>query len=298
MTKDIKNQERVIARIKKELVPLKKQKDEASRLLALAQKKYDSAVKMLLDRKSKGLPISEKDLQGKSHKTLEKMWETIGQWDSKKSEFERQYHVAHHAMLAKEEEILAQESVLAQLFEDHQLYVAELSSTIEKTFALNAAVVTAMEEFKGFLDLQVYPFINDDGTQKTIDDVTGTKRVVIMSNTSISMESAKVTEAKQYIDEFFKKFSVLPEENASLFEDQMVRMLADLLKELLVFKFSVKPGPSLSTFLSFEFDGTFPELKKAQTLLSEAIRNVRSSLYVRLYERDSEDKPWKQVKKV
>lgn len=298
MTKDIKNQERVIARIKKELVPLKKQKDEASRLLALAQKKYDSAVKMLFDRNSKGLSISQKELQGKSHKTLEKMWETIGEWYTKKNEFERQYHVAHHAMLAKEKEILTQETILANLLDAHQMRVAELNSIVEKTFALNTAVVTVTEEFKGFLDLQVYPFINDDGTQKTIDDVTGTKRVVIMSNTSISMESAKVTEAKQYIDEFFKKFSVLPEENASLFEDQMVRMLADLLKELLVFKFSVKPGPSLSTFLSFDFDTRFSELKKAQILLSEAIRNVRSSLYVRLYERESQDKPWKQVKKV
>ncbi len=298
MTKDIKNQERVIARIKKELVPLKKQKDEASRLLALAQKKYDSAVKMLFDRNSKSLSISQKELQGKSHKTLEKMWETIGEWYTKKNEFERQYHVAHHAMLAKEKEILTQETILANLLDAHQMRVAELNSIVEKTFALNTAVVTVTEEFKGFLDTHVYPFINDDITQKPLYNVTGTKRVVIMSNTSISMETAKVEEARKYIDDFFKKFFVLPEENASLPEDQMVHMLADLLKELLVFKISFKPGPSLSTFLSFDFDTRFSELKKAQVLLSEAIKNVRSSLYVRLYERESQDKPWKQVKKV
>jgi hypothetical protein len=293
MNQSIENQNRVLARIKKELEPLKKEETEARRLWSLGYKKNLSAAKALNDRRKKNL-TTDALKGGLINKTVENLWLTIDGWDQKSEELTRRRDIARGAMEAKREEILKEEQILSTLLHEHQLQLEQGDAMISTVFLLNEGVVSALENMDKYLSTEVFPQLHAKGTQKTIENSQLTKRVVIMTNSITFMDVSKVEEAKRYIDAFFARIN--PDQNVQS-EDDTVAMLSGLLKELLVVKIKVKAGPNLSKFLALELsEQTFPELKKAQRLLASATNYVRSGQYVRLFTRASKDDVWQPVR--
>jgi hypothetical protein len=293
MNQQIEQQTRVLARIKKELEPIKKEETEARRLWTLGYKKNLSAVKELNDRRKKNL-TTDALKGGLINKTVENLWLTIDGWDQKSEELTQRRDAARSAMEAKKEEILKEEQALSILLHEHQLQLEQGDAMISTVFLLNDGVVSALENMDKYLSTEVFPQLHAKGTQKTIENSQLTKRVVIMTNSITFMDVSKVEEAKGYIDAFFVRIN--PDRNIPSDDDTIV-MLFELLQELLVVKIKVKAGPSLSKFLGLELsEEKFPELRKAQMLLVSATNYVRSDKYVRLFTRVSKDDVWQPVR--
>ncbi len=290
---DIENQKRVLARIKKELEPLKKQEIEARRLWALGYKKYLSAVQQLNNRRKKNL-TTDVVKGGKTNEKVKKLWETMDGWGEKSEELTKRRDAARAAMEVKRQEIIDQEKSLEKMLHEYQIQTQQTDGIIEKVFMLNEGVVSALENMDKFLSTEVYPKLHEKGTQKTIENSQLTKRLVIMTNSINIMDVAKVEEAKREIDAFFERINPSKDTES---QDDTVKMLAALLKELLVVKVKVKAGPNLSNFLGMEISEVeFPELKKAQKLLASATNYTRSGMYVRLFTRLTKDDKWQPVR--
>lgn len=293
MNNKIENQERVLVRIKKELTPLKKEESEARRLWSLGHNKYMSAVAKLNDRRKKGLSV-DVDKKGIRNKAVQKLWETLDGWDLKSAELTQRRDTARLAMEKKRQEILEEEHLLEQILHEHRLQVQQEDAMIDKVFLLNDGVVSALEHMDKHLSTHVFPQLHEKGTQKTIENSSLTKRLVIMTNSITFMDVSKVEDAKRYIDAFFARIS--PGRNSSS-DDTTVSMLSELLQELLVVKIKVKAGPNLSKFLALDLDeDKFPELSKAQKLLASATNYVRSGKYVRLFTRETKEDAWHPVR--
>lgn len=293
MNQTIEHQNRVLARIRKELEPLKKEESEARRLWTLGYKKNLSALKELNERRKKNL-TTDILKGGMVNKTVQTLWETIDGWEERSEELTKRRDVARAAMEAKKEEIFKEEQFLSQLLHEHHLQLEQGDTMIATVFLLNDGVVSALENMDKYLSTEVFPQLHAKGTQKTIENSQLTKRVVIMTNSITFMDVSKVEEAKEYIDAFFARIN--PDRNIQS-EDDTVAMLSELLKELLVVKIKVKAGPNLSKFLALELsEDKFPELKKAQRLLASATNYIRSGQYVRLFTRASKDDTWQPVR--
>jgi len=290
----IENEKRILARITKELEPLKKQETEAKRLWTLGYKKYLSAVKQLNDRRKKKLTNDPEDKNGVINKKVTKLWETTDGWDERSEELTKIRDAARAAMEAQRQKIIDQEKSLEKLLHEYQIQSQQIDGIVEKIFMLNEGVVSALENMDKFLSTEVYPRIHEKGTQKTIENSSLTKRLVIMTNSINIMDVAKVQEAKILIDAFFEKIN--PSRNVES-QSGTVKMLSNLVKELLDVKIRVKAGPNLSKFLGMEIDEVeFPELRQAQKLLASATNYSRSGLYVRLFTRPDKDSSWTPVR--
>ncbi len=294
MKHEIDMNQRVLARLQKELAPLKKQETEACRLWALGYKKFLSADEALIKREEKGLTTNSVDEKGVVNKTVQNLWAAKRGWKERDKELTKQRDAARHAMDVKKSEILEQEKTLSELLHEYQIQTQQINGIVDKVFMLNEGVVAALENMDKFLAVEVYPKLHEKGTQKTIENSQLTKRLVIMTNSITVMDVAKVQDASRLIDLFFAR--IAPKQEVE-YQDETVAMLSDLLKELLDIKIKVKAGPNLSKFLALELsEEKFPELKQAQKLLASATNYARSGLYVRLFTRATKDDPWQPVR--
>jgi hypothetical protein len=294
MKHKIEINERILARIKKELEPLKKKETEARRLWTLGYQKFLNAQKKLQSRIANGLTVDPIDKNGVENKTVKKFWDTLSGWDDRSIEFTKIRDAARKAMEMKKSEIIEQEKILSELLHEYQIQTQQTDGMIEKVFMLNEGVVAALENMDKFLASEVYPNLHEKGTQKTIENSELTKRLVIMTNSITVMDVAKVQDASCLIDSFFAR--IAPKQEVE-YQDETVAMLSDLLKELLDIKIKVKAGPNLSKFLALELsEEKFPELKQAQKLLASATNYARSGLYVRLFTRATKDDKWQPVR--
>ena len=288
-----KKSERIVARLKNELKPLKAKEAEARRRWSLGYNAFLRAENELQKRVQKGLtvdPISN----GVVNKTVQKLWDTKKGWTAKSEELTKQRDEARAAIAKKEKEILQAEANLNEILTAEKIQMEQTDSTIEKVFLMNEHVVDALQSMDKFLSQQVYPNLADKATQKMLVSSDGLKKVVIMSNTSNEMDSGKVEQAKQRIESFFERIN--PQQEVQL-QDETTQMLTDILHDLLVVKFNVKPGPTLSRFLGLDLDPEkFGELVEAQHLLGSAISYKRSNMYVRLYTRVNTSSPWEPVR--
>ncbi|MEI7920233.1 MAG: hypothetical protein WCH65_09160 [bacterium] len=295
-SKPIDLQERVLLRIRKELESLKKEETEARRLWTLGYKKYMSATKQLTSRKKKGL-TTDVVKDGITNKTVQTFWETVEGWEEKSQDLTKKRDDARFDMEKKKEQILQEEESLQNLLHQEQIQLQQMDSIVDMVYLLNGGVVAALENMDRVLSSEIFPLLHEKGTQKTIENSQSTRRLVIMTNSINIMDISKVEEAKEYIDAFFVRIRPNVPEPSDVSQDDMVIMLSALLKELLVIKVKIKAGPSLSRFLSLEFNQEkFPELYKAQKLLAGATNYSRSGLYVRLFERKTKDDTWQPVR--
>ncbi len=291
--KAIENQERVLARIKKELEPLVKEVAEARRLWTLGYKKYLTAVEKLNDRRKKKL-TTDASSGGAINLTVQKLWETLDGWTQKSEALTKRRDDARYAMEEKKQEIIQQEQELEKMLHEYQIQTQQTDGMIDKVFMLNDGVVAALENMDKFLVGDIFPQLHEKGTQKTIENSDSTKRLTIMTNSITVMDVAMVEEAKREIDAFFLRINPTKEVRP---EGETVSLLTKLLKELLVVKIRVKAGPNLSKFLAMELNPKeFPELCKAQKLLASATNYSRSGLYVRLFTRATKDDAWQPVR--
>ena len=292
MNKNIETQKRIVTRLRKELEPLKKEEAEARRLWTLGYNKQLRADQQLKKRIEKGLTVDPVKY-GKVNKTVKSLWDTKNGWDEKSAELTKRRDDARKAMKEKEKEILKEESVLTNLIAEYKIQSEKTDSVIDKVFLMNSNIVSLSENLDTLLGSEFYPLLSETGTQKTVESSNGLKKIVILSNTINTMDSSKVEEATKQINKFFDRIN--PKESTT--EDTTITMLSELLKELLVVKTRVKPGPNLSKFLSLKLDSeVFPELTTAQTLLIESMNYQRTGKYIRLYERENRNDNWEPVR--
>lgn len=293
--KNIEHQKRIIARIKKELEPLKKKESEARRLWALGYKKFLSADEALIKREEKGLTTNSVDKKGVVNKTVQDLWAAKRGWKERDKELTKQRDDAREAMEKKTQEILAEEQLLKTMVHEFEIQMQQTDSMVERVFILNDGVVAALENMDKYLETSIFPQLHEKGTQKMILNSTLTKKVVIMTNSITVMDVSMVEEAKREIDAFFARINPKKEETEK--KDPVVTILSDLVKELLVVKIKVKAGPNLSKFLAMDIPADeFPELRRAQRLLAGATNYSRSGLYVRLFTRATKDDKWQPVR--
>ena len=291
--KNIENQKRILQRIQNELVPLKRRESEARRLWTLGYGKYRSATKALNERRKKGL-TTDAFKDGVTNKTVQKLWEILDGWDGKSVALTQERDAARAAMAGKEEEIRTQEKILTGILHEYKIQLEQTDGVVDKVFMLNDGVVASLQNMDKFLISDVFTHIHEKGTQKTIENSTLTKKIVIMSNSINIMDVGKVQEASILIDEFINRVNPKKEEKP---QDEIVSLLLDLVKELLDVRIRVKAGPGLSRFLSMNLnEQKFPELKSAQQLLASATNYSRSGLYVRLFVRATKDDRWQPVR--
>jgi len=294
MKNKIEQNERILARIRKELLPIKKEAVEAVRLWTLGYKKFLTAQKSLEKRIDNKLTVDPVDKHGVENKTVKQLWDSIRGWEKRSIELTKRRDIARAAMVVKESEIVLQEKHLSDLLHEYQIHQQQVDGMIDNVFMLNDGVVLALEQMDKFLATQVYPMLHEKGTQKMIVNSTITKKITIMTNTITVMDVAMVEEAKREIDNFFARIN--PHRDETEEQDAVIVMLSELVKELLVIKIKVQAGPNLSKFLSMDIPTEFFELKNAQKFLAGATNYHRSGLYVRLFVREHKDDIWKPVR--
>jgi len=291
--KKILIQDRVVARLKKELEPIIKEEAEARRLWTVGYKKYNLAVEKLNNRRKKGL-TTDVSTGETTNLTVKILWETLDGWTQKSQALTKRRDDARRAMEEKKQEIFEQEKLLREILHEHQIQMQQIDGIVEKTFILNEGVVVSLETMDKYLAANIFPQLHEKGTQKAIENSTSTKKVVIMTNSINIMDVAKVQEASSLITAFFDRIAPKSEIPS---QDETVTMLSDLVKELLDVKIRVKAGPNLSKFLGLQLnEQKFPELRKAQQLLSSATNYSRSGLYVRLFTRATKNEKWQPVR--
>ena len=291
---DVKQNERILARLKNELKPLKAQEAEARRRWSLGYNAFLRAENELQKRVQKGLTVDPVN-NGVVNKTVQKLWDTKTGWLEKSETLTKQRDLARVAIAKKEQEILEAETKLNEVLANERIKLEKTDSTIEKVFLLNDHVVEALQSMDKFLEQEVYHDLPSTATQKMLISSDGLRKVVIMSNSSNVMDSSKVEEARAKINDFFQRIN--PKDQDIVEQDETVSMLTEILQDLLVIKVNIKPGPNLSRFLGLELDSEkFGELVEAQHLLGSAISHHRSNMYVRLYTRASKEARWEPIR--
>lgn len=253
------------------------------------------AERELQKRVEKGLNVNP-IVNGVVNKTVQRLWDIKNGWFEKSEELTKKRDEARDAIKKKEQEILAAEAELTDILTTEKLQMEKTDSAIEKVFLMNEHVVESLQSMDRFLEQNIYPNLSDKATQKMLISSDGLKKVVIMSNTSNEMDTEKVEQAKQKIESFFKRIN--PQQGDQVqSQDETTQMLSELLQDLLVVKFNIKPGPTLSRFLALELDSDkFSELVEAQHLLGSAISYRKSNMYVRLFTRETTSDGWKPVR--
>lgn len=295
MKEEITKIQRILKRIKDELIPLKKEEAETRRKWTLGNNKFHTADAKLQKRQENGLTTDYKDKDGKViNKTVEDLWLIKKGWKKKSDELTILRDAAREAIRKKEEDILREEQYLAQLMREYKDQLDHTDGMIDMVFMLNNGVVASLENMDTYLASDVFPHLHEKATRKMFENSTSTKKVIIRTNSMNIMDISKVEEAKDYIDAFFKRLNPEPVVQP---EDDTVAMLSELLKELLGVRIKVKAGPTLSKFLALELsEEKFPELRKAQKLLASATNYVRSGKYVELRTRPTKNDVYQRVR--
>ena len=276
---------RMIAQGEKFLGKLQKQEKTSRERWTKRYRRYnDSAAKLA-------------SLKSTATKKADELRKVILNWQDESAELTRERD-AKRAAMRREEEVLQQRRVeLAVLEERMRNLSAQTDRIVEQVFALNDTSVAALNARNDFLSANVYHLLLDsDGnlrSQVTLDSSDGKCRVVALVNHLSRIDAAFAGEAKEHIDRFLARFS----ETSVTGQDPQVLSLIEMLKTILIEKISFKVGPALYQFLSVEINPeVFPELQSAQHLLRNSLRSEKTNSYVRLYRRESRDKPWVEVK--
>lgn len=219
----------------------------------------------------------------------------IDRWNEISAALTKRRNEERAKIQAEEDRLQALRIEMAELMAKVEAERKAVDEVVENVFRLNASVVRAFYDRDDFLTRHVYPhLLDDDGrlrTQITFVNSDGTQKVVVMVNKITRMDPDLASRARKLVDEFFDSFT----ERAEM--DPATLGLFDLTRNILVEKTEFKVGPDLYRFLGLEIkEGLFPKLYHAQLLLRQSMRSERTDKYIRLYERESTDAPWQQVK--
>jgi hypothetical protein len=292
----LKENQRILARLKKELEPLKKEEAEAKRLWVLGHKKFLRATKELNSRIDKGLTVNPVDKDGKINKHVSELWDVTEAWESKSQELEDRRARALKAIEDKQIEIVTQEQELQRIIQEEQAIQDKKNELLDTTFVFHSQVAEAEARLNDYLSREVYPLLDEKSSQLSIESSDGMRKLVISVNTINVMDVSKVAKAQERINAFFDRIN--PRQKEIETEDETILLIKELVQELLVVKVNVKAGPNLSRFLSLKLDKEkFQELVEAQEFLVSATNFQRSSKYIRLYRRNSRNEGWEAVRK-
>lgn len=219
----------------------------------------------------------------------------IRNWKEETEKLTQERDEKRAAMKKKEAELQSQRLEIAVLEERLRNDNQHRDEIVGQVFALNDAVVRALADRNSFLTEQVYPQLIDEKgrlrSQITFTSTDGLRRVVALVNHLTKMDTALAAEAKMELDTFFRRFAQEME------KDEATLALIEILEKVLTERVHFKVGPDLYRFLGLDLENTaFPELKKAQMLLRQAMRSEKTNSYVRLFRRASTRDKWVEVK--
>ena len=238
------------------------------------------------------------DLAGiKMHGTKreEKLKQVISQWDEETVRLTAERDAKRAALRKQEDELQRQKTEIAVLEERLRNENQHRDGIVNQVFSLTETVVRALADRNAYLNEYLYPLLVDEEgnlrTQITFTSTDGLRRVVAMVNHLAIVDTALAAEAQSELEKFFRRFTTETE------KDDTTTALIEILEKVLIERVQFKVGPDLYRFLSLDLESTaFPELKKAQMLLRSSMRSEKTSKYIRLYQREAEDKPWVEVK--
>ena len=218
----------------------------------------------------------------------------ILEWDKETVELTKKRDDIRVAILIEEEGITRFRIRYAELLKETEAKIKADDEIVKQVFSLSLTAAEAFEKRNAYLNEHAYTRLVDaDGnlrSQITLDHSDGKKRVVVMTNTITIVASDLASEAKKYIEDFFNEFQSQVE------MDPLTHKLYELTRKLLIEKTKFKIGPDLYVFLSIDLDEEiFPKLAKAQQLLKLSLRSEKTSSYIRLYERENRNSPWKRI---
>jgi hypothetical protein len=238
------------------------------------------------------------DLVGlKMHGTQreERLKQVITQWDEETVRLTAERDVKREALRKQEEALRRQKTEIAVLEERLRNENSHRDEIVAQVFALTETVVRALADRNVYLNEHLYPLLVDEEgklrTQITFTSTDGLRRVVAMVNHLAIVDTALAAEAQSELEKFFRRFTTETE------KDDTTTALIEILEKVLIERVQFKVGPDLYRFLSLDLESTaFPELKKAQMLLRSSMRSEKTGKYIRLYQREAEDKSWVEVK--
>lgn len=239
-----------------------------------------------------------KDLAGlKMHGTQRegKLREVIVDWPEETVRLTQERDAKREAVRRQEELLQLQRTEIAVLEERLRNENQYRDEIVTQVFALTEVVVRALADRNAYLNEHLYPLLIDEEgnlrTQITFTSTDGLRRVIALVNHLSIIDSALATEAQAELEKFFRRFTQETE------KDDTTKALIEILEKVLIKREQFKVGPDLYRFLGLDLENTvFPELKKAQMLLRQAMRSEKSSKYIRLEQRASSDTAWEQVK--
>jgi hypothetical protein len=223
------------------------------------------------------------------------MLETLSSWDQTTKDLTEARNAKANAVQAEEAK-LADLRMQKKLLEERLLRDArENDDIVHQIFSLTDSVVTALRARNQYLVQHVFrKLAQPDGTtlsQLTLQSTDGLQKVQVRTNYISRLDSALAAEALAEIRKFFGRFQQETE------MDETTRALAKLLDSILIEKIKFDIGPTLYLFLGSDIDAAaFPELHRAQSLLSQSLRSDRSNHYIRLWQKATTDGNWEEVK--
>ena len=268
---------------KKKLEKFKKEEAKARRKWTDGYKKYGKAAKTLAT------------LTRHKTKKEKKLRNIILEWDTETVELTQRRDEIRSAIRQEEEKITQLRIQHAELLKETEAEIKADDEIVAQVFELNFSAATALERRNTYLNKHCFPrLVSDKGdlrSQITIDHSDGTRRAVMMTNSITIVAADLAARAKEYIEKFF---SDLREHVLNM--DPLTERLYMLTQKLLIEKTKFKVGPDLYVFLSINLDPEiFPELAEAQRLLKLSVRSEKTSSYIRLYEREDRNHPWKRI---
>ncbi len=267
----------------KKLEKLRKEEAKARKKCADGYKKYGKAAKTLATLTR--------------HKTEKerKLCDIIFGWDEKAVELTEKSEKICAAIQVEEKEIIRLRIQYAELLKETEAEIKADDEIVAQVFELNFSAAIALERRNTYLNKHCFPrLVSNKGnlrSQIPIDHSDGTRRAVMMTNSITIVAADLAARAKECIEKFFADFR-----DRIVNMDPLTERLYILTQKLLIEKTKFKVGPDLYVFLSLDLDREiFPELTEAQRLLKLSVRSEKTNSYIRLYEREDRNHPWKRI---
>lgn len=282
------------------LITLKKILNHRQKELARV-KKYEKDVRELWTREyARFLKATKtyRSLKRLNTKRAKRLGEIIDGWDKRTVELTKKRDDMREAIAELEKEIIELRLAQTGLLNRFKAEQEAGDEIVNQVFSLTDTVLAALEKRNDYLLGHVFPRLTDrEGkmrSQVTIANSENTRKVVVLSNYLQLVEPQMAAEAIALIEKFFNRIQPKVE------VDGDTLILYEITKQLLVIKVTPKTfriGPELSHFLGIKIAKTkFPELWQAQDLLARSLRSEKTSKYIRLFERNTPDEKWQQVK--
>ena len=276
------NLESSLKNAKKKLEKLKKEEAKARKKWTDGYGKYRKAAKDLAT------------LTRHKTKKEKKLRKIILGWDEETVELTKKRDKIRSTIRQEEEKITQLRIQYAEFLKEMEAEIKADDEIVNQVFSLSLTAAQAFEKRNIYLNDHCYTRLVDDKgnirSQVTIDSSDGKKRVVAMTNTITIVVADLAADAKKLIEEFFNEF----QSNVEM--DPLTQKLYELTRKLLIEKTKFKIGPDMYVFLSINLDPEiFPELAEAQRLLKLSVRSEKTSSYIRLYEREDRNHPWKRI---